>query len=170
MACANDEIYQFKVAVVLLQNILFTSFSSGKQQLVEKVVNSGEHIMDRTDPGAPEDQSEIIDEIIATVAKDSATNTTRSTASIHKQASFTSRRPAVCAKTSETMSLFIEHLVSAEQEYMKMSNADRELPKFQNVSMLLVSNSPVSSFIFIAAMNNQVQTSKAKPSESGTSY
>lgn len=68
-------------ALVLL---LFRSLPIGKQQIVEKSVNSGEIILDPTDLGAPREQSEVVEKIISLVDKDSETGAIRRMATLNK--------------------------------------------------------------------------------------
>lgn len=106
--------------VAALRMIILRSLPRGKKQLVEKVVNFGEHIIDPTDTSAPEDQSEVVEEISLAVARYSATDTIRRMDAMHKKA-------CCCLnKTSETMTLFIKRFVSAAQAYTNIENAVRK--------------------------------------------
>lgn len=61
---------------------------------MEKVVNSGEIIMDRTYPGAPEDQSKVVQAIISSLSKDSAIDNILRMVAIHKHACCCLRVPS----------------------------------------------------------------------------
>lgn len=74
--------------------INFVSLPTGKQQLVETLVNSRELMVDLIDIGAPSDQSKVVEAIISAVAKDSATDAIWCMKSLHKEVCSCIRNPS----------------------------------------------------------------------------
>lgn len=118
-ACTKGGYSHFKVASAALGLLLFRSVPPGKQQLVEKAINSGELVINPCDSSSPEDQSTVVESIIDIVSKDSVTDSIRRMASLNKQASSFTRRG------SESISSFVELFTLPSKAYLNNSNSDR---------------------------------------------
>lgn len=118
--------------------------------MVEKGVNTGEIILEPTNPEVPADQTVVVEKIIAIVALESATETIRRMAALHKQACSCVR------EKSESISGFAERFVCAAHRYLYFANSDRDSAESHNFAMLLIYNARVPPSVFTAVMNNLV--------------
>lgn len=153
-ACAKGGDARSKGVIAAFGLLLFRSLPPGKQQLVEKSINSGELVIDRCDESSPQDQSTVVESIIKIVAKDSATDSIRRMAALNKQASSCVRRD------SESISEFVERFTLPAQAYLNITNSDRSSGESQNFAMMLISNAKLPPPTFTSVMNNLVQASK----------
>lgn len=158
VACANGGDNSSKGAVAALDMTLFRSLSSRKQQLVDRTVNSGELILDPSHLSAPPNQGDVIKVIIATVAKNYATDTIRRMVALHKQ------EYACTGSGTETIYAFVERFVGTAKAYINIANGDRESTESQNFAILLVCSARVPASTFTTIMNNSMQTTEAKSS------
>lgn len=65
--------------------ILLRSLKTDNQQLVERLINAGELMIDATDLAAPDDQYKVVESIFAVVVKDSESDSIRHMAALHKK-------------------------------------------------------------------------------------
>lgn len=155
-ACANGGDSRAKGISASLALTLFRSLPPGKQQLVEKNINSGELVIDPNDPAAPADQTEAVEKIILIVAKDSPTDAIRRMAALNKQVSGCQRRD------SEKFDAYIERFTHPAQAYLNITNSDQSSAESQNFAMMLISNAKLPPSTFTSVMNNLVQSCKMK--------
>lgn len=133
-ASARGGDYKSKGATDALGFILFRSLPPGKQQRVEREVKSGELVVYPSDVNAPEDQSIVVEAMIAMVAKASVSDSIRRKESPHRKASSCVRLKG------ETTGAFLERYLSSAQAYLNIANGDWVSSESENLDMALLTN------------------------------
>lgn len=64
---------------------LFRSLAAGRKHRFERVIIAGELLIEPTDPSAPEDESKVVEEIIAIVSKYYASDSIMRMTTLHER-------------------------------------------------------------------------------------
>lgn len=123
--------------------------------MIENSVNYGELVIDHPSADDPIDQFKVVEDIIQSVSKDSATDAIKRMNALNKQISTSVRR------NSETIISFTEGFSALAQSYIKVLHSDRSSTESQNFSMKMLTNANIPTTMFSVVFNNLVMTAKS---------
>lgn len=118
-ACADGGDERAKGKFAALGMLLYCSLLLSRQQIIEKSIDTGDLILDPSDPAYSHDVMEVINKIINFVARDSAPDFIKRLAKL-------SRDTTTCVRSrGESMSTYIERFSLPVQTYLNLTNSYR---------------------------------------------
>lgn len=155
-ACADGGDGRAKAMLAALRMFLFRSFSPSRRQMVEKINEAGDLILDPLNHHCSNNMMQVINVIINIVAEDTAPDAVKLLSRLSKKAtSYTRRR-------NESMTAYIERFLLPAQKYLNLVNSDKQSAESQNLATILLSNANLSPQTFSSVLSSLVTLTKSR--------
>lgn len=140
--------------LIALGMLLMRSLPPSRQQLLDKHIESGDLLVDPLDAAYLQSKVQVVDDIIAIVAKDSPADAIKRLTNLSKLAT-------ECTKwNDESISHYVESFVAPAQSHHNIPNADRTYCNSQTLAMTRLTNANISSQTLSSLMATLVTMSQ----------